>query len=159
MSISLSNLRPAKGAIKKRKRIARGQGSGHGGTSTRGHKGQRSTTGGAKKKHWFEGGQMPLIRRVPKFGFHNPSRMEFQIINVSRLNKLATSGKFSNGLVTLEILFSIGAVSKQTVPLKILGEGDLKEKLSVIAHSFSKTAKEKITAAGGSITEIQSAKR
>ena len=159
MSISLSNLRPAKGAIKKRKRIARGQGSGHGGTSTRGHKGQRSTTGGAKKKHWFEGGQMPLIRRVPKFGFHNPSRVEFQVINVSRLDELAASGKFTNGSVTLEILFAIGAVSKRTVPLKVLGEGVLKKKLSVTAHSFSKTAKEKIIAVGGNATEIQSAKQ
>ena len=158
MTISLSNLRPAKGATKKRKRIARGQGSGHGGTSTRGNKGQRSTNGGAKKKHWFEGGQMPLIRRVPKFGFHNPSRVEFQVINVSRLDELATAGKFSDGSVTPEILFAIGAVSKRTVPLKVLGEGELKKKLSVTAHSFSKTAKDKITAAGGNATEIQSAK-
>jgi large subunit ribosomal protein L15 len=154
MSSILSNLRPAKGAIKKRKRIGRGQGSGHGGTSTRGHKGQHSTTGGKKLKAWFEGGQMPLIRRIPKFGFHNPFRVEYQIVNVSRLDELSGAGKFADGNVTPEILFAIGAVAKRTTPIKILGDGDLKTKLAVSASAFSKSAKEKIIAAGGTVTEI-----
>ncbi|MBM4165927.1 MAG: 50S ribosomal protein L15 [Ignavibacteria bacterium] len=154
MSNILSNLRPAKGAIKKRKRIGRGQGSGHGGTSTRGHKGQHSTTGGKKLKAWFEGGQMPLVRRIPKFGFNNPFRVEYQIVNVSRLEELSDAGKFSDGNVTPEILFATGAVAKRTTPIKILGDGDLKTKLTVSANAFSKSAKEKIIAAGGTITEI-----
>lgn len=154
MSSILSELRPAKGAIKKRKRIGRGQGSGHGGTSTRGHKGQHSTTGGKKVKAWFEGGQMPLIRRVPKFGFNSPFRVEFQIINVSRLEELSLEGKFSDGIVTPEILFALGVVAKRKVPIKILGDGDLKTKLTVSANAFSKSAKDKIVAVGGTVMEI-----
>ena len=159
MSNILSNLRPAKGATKKRKRIARGQGSGHGGTSTRGHKGQRSTTGGAKKKAWFEGGQMPLIRRVPKFGFTSPFRIEYQIVNVSRLEELAVNGKFSDGVVTPDVLYSVGAVAKKSAPIKILGDGEIKKKLSISAHAISKSAKEKIIAVGGTVTELNSASK
>ncbi|MBS4028364.1 MAG: 50S ribosomal protein L15 [Ignavibacteriales bacterium] len=152
--MTLSNLHPAEGAVRKRKRIGRGQGSGHGGTSTRGHKGQHSRTG-AKHKAWFEGGQMPLIRRVPKFGFHSPFRVEFQTLNVHRLNELAVQAKFSDGNVTPEVLFAIGAISKRNVPVKILGDGDLQKKLSVSAHAFSEKAKEKITAAGGAVIEMK----
>src|ERR1700741_1841824 len=117
----LSNLHPAKGSRKRVKRIARGQGSGHGGTATRGHKGEGARSG-THYRPWFEGGQMPLIRRVPKFGFHSPFRVEYQVVNVATLEKLATSSKFADNKVTPEILYTVGAVSKKTAPVKILGE-------------------------------------
>ena len=157
MANILSTLRPAKGAIKKRKRIGRGQGSGHGGTSTKGHKGSRSRTGAKRAKTWFEGGQMPLLRRVPKFGFTNPNRIEFQIVNVSRLQELVDAGKISNGTVTPEVLYSSGAVAKKSLPIKILGNGELKSKLNVTAHTMSKSAMEKISSVGGTTTILNSA--
>ena len=144
----LSNLKFNEGSRKKRKRIGRGQGSGHGGTATRGHKGEGARSG-VSYRPWFEGGQMPLVRRVPKFGFTNIFRVEFQKVNVERLEALAALGKFKDGVVTPELLYSLGVVSKKSDPVKILGNGELKSKLNVTAHAFSKSAIEKIEAVGG----------
>ena len=144
----LSNLKFAKGSRKRVKRIARGQGSGHGGTATRGHKGEGARSG-THYRPWFEGGQMPLVRRVPKFGFHSPFRVEYQVLNVNNLEKLAADGKFESGKVNPEILYKVGAVAKKSAPIKILGSGELKSKLDVTVHSFSKSATEKIEAVGG----------
>lgn len=149
----LSNLHYAKGARKRVKRIARGQGSGHGGTATRGHKGEGARSG-THYRPWFEGGQMPLIRRTPKFGFHSPHRIEFQKVNVSALATVVASGKLSDGTVNPEKLYTLGLVSKKTVPVKILGDGELKAKLEVTAHAFSKTAVQKIEQAGGKVITI-----
>jgi large subunit ribosomal protein L15 len=149
----LSNLTPAKGSRKKVKRIGRGQGSGHGGTATKGHKGAKARSG-HKFKLWFEGGQMPLTRRVPKYGFTPRNRVEMQIVNVETLGKLVENKKVSDGKVTPEILFKIGATSKKDVPIKILGDGELKVKLDVTAHAFSKSAISKIEAAGGKISVL-----
>jgi large subunit ribosomal protein L15 len=149
----LSNLTPAKGSRRKVKRIGRGQGSGHGGTATKGHKGAKARSG-HKFKLWFEGGQMPLTRRVPKFGFTPRNRVEMQIVNVETLAKLVENKKVTDGKVTPEILFKIGATSKKNVPIKILGDGELKVKLDVTAHAFSKSAISKIEAAGGKISVL-----
>ncbi len=151
----LGNLKHAPGARKKVKRIGRGVGSGHGKTATKGHKGQRSRSGD-QIRPWFEGGQMPLNRRIPKFGFKSPFRVEYQIVNVSTLNRLAESGKLTDGVVTPEVLYALGAVSKKSLPVKILGDGALSAKLSVSANSFSKSASEKITAAGGTVKTLES---
>ena len=155
-SISLNTLKYPVGARKRRKRIGRGQGSGHGGTSTRGHKGQYSRSG-VSYRPWFEGGQMPLVRRVPKFGFHNPMRVEYSVVNVETLDKLFTAGKLSDGKIDPARLYDLGAVSKKSAPVKILGNGALKSKLEVHAHAFSKTAIEKIEATGGSAKVISNA--
>jgi large subunit ribosomal protein L15 len=144
----LSNLTPAKGSRKKTKRIGRGQGSGHGGTATKGHKGAKSRSG-HKFKLWFEGGQMPLTRRVPKFGFTPRNRTEMQIVNVETLGQLVEKKRIADGLVTPEVLYKIGITSKKEVPVKILGDGELKAKVEVSAHAFSKSAITKIEAAGG----------
>jgi large subunit ribosomal protein L15 len=152
MTSLLSNLKYAKGSRKKVKRIGRGQGSGHGGTATRGHKGYHSRSGSGYKRG-FEGGQMPLARRLPKFGFTSPFRIEYRIVNVETLNTLAEAGKIK-GTVTPEILYKVGAVASKKDKVKILGNGELKAKLQVTAHKFSKSAIEKITAAGGTTTEI-----
>lgn len=144
----LSNLKYKEGSRKKRKRIGRGQGSGHGGTATKGHKGQNSRSG-VSYRPWFEGGQMPLVRRVPKFGFTNIFRVEYQVVNINRLEELASEGKLKDSVINPEVLYNLGAVSKKTQPVKILGNGELKNKLDVTAHAFSKTAIQKIEAAGG----------
>ncbi len=150
----LSNLKPAPGSRKKEKRIGRGQGSGHGGTSTRGHKGQRSRSGESIKP-WFEGGQMPLIRRIPKRGFRNPFKVEYQIVNLGRLQELVDKGKISSDTkVTPELLYEIGAVSKKSLPVKILGDGELKVALEISAHAFSKSALQKIQAIGGKAIKL-----
>jgi large subunit ribosomal protein L15 len=149
----LSNLTPAKGSRRKTKRIGRGQGSGHGGTATKGHKGAKSRSG-HKFKMWFEGGQMPLTRRVPKFGFTPRNRIEMQIVNIATLGILAEKKKVSNGVVTPEILFKTGTTAKKNVPIKILGNGEIKTKLDVTAHAFSKSAISKIEAAGGKTTVL-----
>jgi len=150
----LSNLRPAPGSRKKEKRIGRGQGSGHGGTSTRGHKGQKSRSGESIRP-WFEGGQMPLIRRIPKRGFRNPFKVEYQIVNLSRLQELVDKGKISpDAKVTPELLYEVGAVSKKTLPVKILGDGELKVALEISAHAFSKSALQKIQAIGGKAVKL-----
>jgi len=147
----LSNLTPAKGSRRKTKRIGRGQGSGHGGTATKGHKGARSRSG-HKFKMWFEGGQMPLTRRVPKFGFTPRNRTELQVVNVATLAILVEKKKLTGGVVTPEVLYNIGTIAKKNVPVKILGDGDLKVKLEISAHAFSKSALTKIEAAGGKAT-------
>ncbi|UAM98507.1 50S ribosomal protein L15 [Polaribacter litorisediminis] len=144
--MSLHNLTPAKGSVKKEKRIARGEGSGKGGTATRGHNGQKSRSG-YSKKIGFEGGQMPLQRRVPKFGFTNINRKEYQGINLDKLQSLVESGKITD-TVNLDILISIGLVGKNDL-VKILGNGALKAKLNITVHKFTATAKAAIEAVGG----------
>ncbi len=148
--MDLSNLKPAKGSKKARKRIGRGQGSGHGGTATRGHKGQKSRSG-YSRKIGFEGGQMPLQRRVPKYGFTNINRKEFKAINIGTLQELADKKKYTE--ITVETLIDAGLVQKSTL-VKILGEGELKAKLTVKAHAFSKSAIEAIEAQGGTAEKI-----
>lgn len=145
----LSNLKYAKGSRKNRKRIGRGEGSGHGGTSTKGMNGQHSRSG-AKFRAWFEGGQMPLQRRVPKFGFTNIFKKEVQIINVSDLQKLADKSSLPE-VLTVEVLNHYGLLSSKKLPLKILGNGELTAKLSIEANAVSQSAKVKIEAVGGSI--------
>ncbi len=147
----VGNIKYADGAKHKNKRIGRGPGSGHGGTSTRGHKGAQSRRN-YKTKRGFEGGQMPLQRRVPKFGFFNRFRVEYQVINVERLQELAEANVFENGNVNLDTLYKIGAVSKRTVPLKVLGNGDITAPLYIVANKFSDVAKQKIESAGGTVT-------
>ena len=149
----LSNLKYAEGSRKTRKRVGRGEGSGHGGTATRGMNGQKSRSG-AKYRAWFEGGQMPLQRRVPKRGFTNRFRVEFQPINLSTLQKLADDNKIENGKVDAVTLYKAGVINK-VGPYKILGQGELKVKLEVEAHAFSASAKEKIESAGGTIKETK----
>ncbi len=147
----IGNLSYAAGSKKKNKRIGRGPGSGHGGTSTKGHKGAQSRSG-YKSKRGFEGGQMPLHRRLPKFGFKNHFRKEFQIVNVSRLDELNQDGIIIDGIVNSEVLYNIGVISDANKPVKILGNGDLTSKLIVTANSFSQSAKQKIESAGGTVT-------
>jgi len=148
--MDLSNLKPAKGSTKGRKRIGRGQGSGYGGTSTKGHKGQKSRSGYSRKTG-FEGGQMPLQRRVPKFGFKNINRKEYKGVNISTLQELAENRKLTE--ITVETLIEAGQVRKNSL-VKILGNGELKSKLTVKAHAFSKSAVEAIEAQGGSAEQI-----
>jgi large subunit ribosomal protein L15 len=148
--MDLSNLKPAKGSVKSCKRIGRGQGSGHGGTSTRGHKGQKSRSGYSRKVG-FEGGQMPLQRRVPKFGFTNISRKEYKGINISTLQELAEKKEISE--ITVQTLIDAGLAQKSDL-IKILGNGELKTKLSVKAHAFSKKAQEAIEALQGTAEKI-----
>ena len=143
---SLHNLTPAEGSVKKDKRIARGEGSGHGGTATRGHKGAKSRSGYSRKVG-FEGGQMPLQRRVPKFGFTNINRKEYQGINLEKLQALVDSGKITD-TVNQEIIVSLGLASKNEL-IKILGTGELKAKLTITVHKFTATAKAAIEASGG----------
>lgn len=148
--MDLSNLKPAKGSVKNRKRIGRGQGSGRGGTSTKGHKGAQSRSG-YKRKAGFEGGQMPLFRRVPKFGFRNINRKEYRGINIETLQMLADDKKVTT--VNQEVLIANGLASKNDL-IKILGQGELKAKIEVTAHAYSKTAIAAIEAQGGTATKI-----
>lgn len=148
--MDLSNLKPAKGSTHKERRLGRGQGSGKGGTATRGHKGQKSRSGYSRKVG-FEGGQMPLQRRVPKFGFRNINRKEYKGINVGTLQKLTDKTGVTE--ITPEVLSGAGLVSKSTL-IKILGVGELKAKLNVKAHAFSETAKNAIEAAKGTAEKI-----
>ncbi|MEW6507453.1 MAG: 50S ribosomal protein L15 [Bacteroidota bacterium] len=150
----LSNLKPAKGSKKKVKRIGRGEGSGHGGTATRGMNGQRSRSG-AKYRAWFEGGQMPLQRRLPKRGFHSPFKIVYQVVNLNRLQKLVDDKKVEDGIINAVSLYKNCVISKAIAPYKILGLGELKAKLNVEAHAFSASAKEKIESLGGTIREIK----
>jgi len=144
--MNLHNLTPAEGSIKKGKRIARGEGSGKGGTATRGHNGQKSRSG-YSRKIGFEGGQMPLQRRVPKFGFTNINRIEHQGINIEKLQALVDSGKITD-TVNLDILIANRLAGKNDL-VKILGNGELKAKLNITVHKFTATAKAAIEAAGG----------
>ncbi|MCF8259536.1 MAG: 50S ribosomal protein L15 [Melioribacteraceae bacterium] len=150
----LSNLKYNKGSKKNRKRIGRGEGSGHGGTSTVGMNGQKSRRGYSSRA-WFEGGQMPLQRRVPKRGFTNIFRVNYQPINVDRIQKLIDDKKIEDGIVNQITLYKNGLLSKAVAPYKILGNGELKAKVTVEAHKFSESAKQKIEAAGGSIKVIE----
>jgi len=141
--MKLSELRPPEGARKKRKRIGRGEGSGHGGTSTKGHKGYKARSGG-KRSPGFEGGQMPLQRRLPKRGFKNPSRKEWSVVNLRDLSA------FPDGaVVDVEGMKSSGLVKKVGFGVKILGEGEISHPLTVRAQAFSLSASKKIEAAGG----------
>ncbi len=148
--MNLNNLTPAKGSVKQGKRIARGQGSGHGGTSTRGHKGAKSRSG-YSTKIGFEGGQMPLQRRVPKFGFKNINRVEYKAINLDIIQSLVERKNVTE--ITPEILRSNGIISRNDL-VKILGRGELKTKINVTAHKFSDSAKAGIEAQGGICSEI-----
>ncbi len=141
--MKLSELKPPEGARKKRKRIGRGEGSGHGGTSTKGHKGYKARSGG-KRSPGFEGGQMPLQRHLPKRGFRNPFRREWEIVNLRDL------AKFPEGtLVDVEALKTAGFVKKVEHAVKILGDGEVTRPLTVRVHGFSLSARKKIEAAGG----------
>ena len=141
--MDLSTIKPATGSTKNRKRVGRGPGSGHGKTSCRGHKGQKSRSGGSIPT-WFEGGQMPLQRRVPKRGFTNIFKKSYQTINISAIAK-----KIDGGVVTPESLLDAGLISSKDKPVKILGDGELSKAFEVSAHKFTKSAIEKIEAAGG----------
>ena len=143
--MDLSSLKPATGSVKDRKRIGRGQGSGRGGTSTRGHKGAKSRSGYHAKKG-FEGGQMPLVRRVPKFGFTSPNRVEYQAINLDTIQELVE--RLNVSLVDIDLLKQNGLVSKNNL-VKVLGRGELKGPLEVTAHAFSAASIEAIEKAGG----------
>jgi large subunit ribosomal protein L15 len=149
--MELNNLQPAKGSVKSVKRIGRGQGSGKGGTATRGHKGQKSRSG-YSKKIGFEGGQMPLQRRVPKFGFTNINRKEYKGINLDKLQQLVDDGKITD-TVNMELLIANGLTSKNDM-VKILGRGELTAKLDITVHKFTATAKAAIEKAGGKAETI-----
>lgn len=148
--MKLNTLKPAEGSIKNRKRVGRGEGSGHGGTSTRGHKGagQRS---GTKRKIGFEGGQMPLQRRLPKFGFKNINRVEYKGINLDTLQALVE--KYNLAEINHETLVTYGICSKKDL-VKVLGRGELKGKVNVSMHGFSAAAKEAIEKLGGTVTTL-----
>ena len=148
--MNLSNLKPAEGSTKTRKRIGRGPGSGLGGTSTRGHKGAKSRSG-YKKKVGFEGGQMPLQRRVPKFGFKNINRVEYKAINLETLQALAEAKKLEK--IGIEALVEAGFVSENQL-VKILVKGSISAKLEVEAHAFSKSAEAAIVAVGGTVVKL-----
>ena len=148
--MELNNLKPAKGAVQSEKRIGRGQGSGHGGTSTRGHKGAKSRSGYSKKVG-FEGGQMPLQRRVPKFGFNNINRKEYKGINIEVLQGIAEAKSIA--AISPDVLIEAGLVSKNDL-VKILGNGTLTAKLEVKAHAFSKSAQAAIEAANGTAVKL-----
>ena len=145
--MDLSNLKPAEGSVKNQgKRVGRGQGSGKGGTATRGHKGAKSRSGYSKKLG-FEGGQMPLQRRVPKYGFKNINRVEYQGVNLDTLQELVDNKKIKDA-VDFQTLVDLGLAGKNEL-VKILGRGELKSKLTVTAHKFTASAKAAIEAAGG----------
>ncbi|HCM60462.1 MAG TPA: 50S ribosomal protein L15 [Bacteroidales bacterium] len=148
--MDLSNLKPAPGSVKREKRIGRGEGSGHGGTSTRGHKGAKSRSG-YSRKIGFEGGQMPLQRRVPKSGFKNINRVEFKAINLSTIEALAA--KLDTDRIDFQTLLTAGLVNKNAL-VKILGKGTLTRKLEVHAHAFSKSAQAAIEANQGTAVKL-----
>lgn len=149
--MDLSNLKPAKGSVKKCKRIGRGEGSGKGGTSTKGHKGAQSRAG-YSRNFGFEGGQMPLARRVPKYGFNNPNRKEYIGINLDVLQSLADSKKLTE--INPDVLRENGLASKKDL-IKILGRGEITTKLDVSAHGFSEAAKNAIESKEGKTHKIQ----
>ncbi len=149
----LSNLKYAEGSRKNRKRVGRGEGSTRGGTSTRGSNGQMSRSG-AKRKAWFEGGQMPLQRRVPKFGFTNIFKVYYQLVNLNALQRIADEKKLNDDLLNAVTLRKLGLISSTKKPVKVLGKGEIKVKVNLEVDAFSKTAKEKIEAVGGTIKKI-----
>ena len=149
----LSNLKYAEGSRKNRKRVGRGEGSTRGGTSTRGSNGQMSRSG-AKRKAWFEGGQMPLQRRIPKFGFTNIFKVYYQLVNLNALQRIADEKKLNDDVLNAVALRKIGLISSTKKPVKVLGKGEIKVKVNLEVDAFSETAKEKIEAAGGKINMI-----
>ena len=149
--MDLSNLKPAKGSVKNKTRKGRGQGSGKGGTSTRGHKGAKARSG-AKRKIGFEGGQMPLQRRVPKFGFKNPTRVEYRPVSLSALQALAEAANTTE--INVDLMRDYGLASKTDL-VKVLGNGEITAAVTVEADAFSKSAISKIEAAGGKTTVIE----
>ncbi|MDR1543545.1 MAG: 50S ribosomal protein L15 [Prevotellaceae bacterium] len=149
--MNLSNIKPAEGSVRTNKRLGRGTGSGKGGTSTRGHKGAKSRSG-YSRKIGFEGGQMPLQRRLPKFGFNPVSRVEYKGINLFAIQQLAENKNLSE--ITVQIMIDAGIINKKQL-VKILAKGEIKNKLSVEAHAFSKTAQVAIEAAGGSVKVVK----
>ncbi|MBL4654448.1 MAG: 50S ribosomal protein L15 [Bacteroidia bacterium] len=149
--MDLSNLQPAEGAIKGRKRLGRGEGSKRGGTCTKGHNGAQSRSG-YKRRKGFEGGQMPLQRRLPKFGFKNRNRVEYKVVNIATLQELTEKKKIN--AFNLEVFKANGLISKKSDLVKILGRGELSVKIEVTAHKFSGTAKEAIEAKGGKVETI-----
>ena len=155
--MNLATLKPANGSTRRNKRLGRGVGSGKGGhSSTRGNKGQKSRTGNHRMPAWFEGGQMPLQRRVPKFGFKNPNRIEYSVINVGQLHALIESGKINpSAPITVDSLVKAGLIRKKA-RVKILGDGDLTVALHLEVHAYSRSAEDKIIAAGGSIQHVPS---
>lgn len=148
--MKLNTLKPATGSVKKRKRVGRGQGSGRGGTSTRGHKGAKSRSGYSQKAG-FEGGQMPLQRRVPKFGFKNPNRVEYKPINLDAIQQLVD--KFNTAAIDVDFLREHGMAGKKDL-VKILGRGELKAKVDITVHAFSASAVSAIEKAGGKATTL-----
>jgi len=149
--MKLHNLK-APASHKKRKRVGRGQGSGIGEQSGRGHNGQKSRSG-SKVKAWFEGGQMPLQRRVPKFGFKNPFRTEYQALNIQKISEFLEAGKLGETITVSDLVNAGLADDKERI--KLLGNGDIDKKISIEVHAYSASAKEKVEAAGGSVTVIQ----
>ncbi|WNJ16536.1 50S ribosomal protein L15 [Pontibacter sp. G13] len=149
--MKLHTLKPAEGATKTRKRIGRGQGSGRGGTSTKGHKGQQSRSG-AKYRPWFEGGQMPLYRRVPKYGFKNFNRVEYKAVNLDTIQELLE--KYPTEELTHQYLKDHGIISSTKSLVKVLGRGEIKVKADIKLNKFSQSAKAAIEAAGGTATEV-----
>jgi large subunit ribosomal protein L15 len=147
----IGNLSPAPGSRHKKKRVGRGAGSGHGGTSTRGHKGHQSRSGGHQSRG-FEGGQMTLTRRIPKFGFTNINRIEYSEVNVATLQRLVDEKQIADGVVSKDVLYSLGVIRKKSAPVKILGNGELSAKLAVTCDKISEAAKQKIESAGGAVT-------
>lgn len=148
--MKLNTLKPAEGSVKTNKRLGRGAGSGKGGTSTRGHKGAKSRSGYSSKSG-FEGGQMPLQRRVPKFGFTNPNRVEYKAINLDTLQQLAD--QTGESVINVEVLSAHGLAAKNDL-IKVLGRGELKSKVEVTAHKFSATAAAAIEKVGGTVTKL-----
>ena len=149
----LSNLKYAEGSRKNRKRVGRGEGSTRGGTSTRGSNGQMSRSG-AKRKAWFEGGQMPLQRRIPKFGFTNIFKVYYQLVNLNALQRIADEKKLNDDVLNAVALRKLGLIKSTKKPVKVLGKGVIKVKVNLEVDAFSETAKEKIEAAGGTIKKI-----
>ncbi|MBQ7389052.1 MAG: 50S ribosomal protein L15 [Paludibacteraceae bacterium] len=148
--MDLSNLKPAEGSVKTNKRLGRGVASGKGGTSTRGHKGAKSRSG-YSRKIGFEGGQMPLQRRLPKFGFKNKNRVEYKAINLSTIQALAEEKKLSK--IGIDEMVAAGVIAKKHL-VKILANGTITSKLEVVAHAFSKAAEDAIVAAGGTVVKL-----
>jgi len=146
--MDLAHLKYAAKSRKKKKRVGIGEGSGHGGTSTQGHKGQNARSGGGVRP-WFEGGQMPLQRRIPKRGFHNLFRTSFQVVNLGDLQRVEKEAQ-----ITPELLHQLGLIRKKKAPVKILGNGDVTTAIKIHAHAFSASAKEKIEKAGGTVTVL-----
>lgn len=147
----IGNLTKTQGSTHSKKRIGRGEGSGKGGTSTRGHKGQKSRSG-AKIRRGFEGGQMPINRRVPKFGFTNIHKIEYNTINVGKIQDLIDSKRIESNDISLALLYELRIIKSKRLPLKILGNGEINTSVNIIADGITATAKEKIEKAGGKVT-------